>query len=104
MSVLTARYRALAFKPVLAMTTVVRGGGSNSFFHVRSEELFAWAIEALDRVLARMNTVSVVAVNFPNLLCHSVMATAILRSFGFEITHVGGCNVRWFGFLESFEW
>lgn len=115
MSMLTARYRALAFEPVLAMSTVVWGGGSNSFFHVRPEELramvrltcskkqrivahlFAWAIEALDRVLARMNAVSVVAINFPNLLClcgvsidiasgpqstyHSVMATAILRSF-----------------------
>jgi len=101
---LTARDRALAFEPVLAMTTVVRGGGSDSFFHVGSEELFAWAIDALHWVPARMNAVPVVAINLPNLLRHSVMATAILHSFGFEITHVGGCSVkyvRWFGFNTS---
>jgi hypothetical protein len=40
-TMLAARYRALAFEPVLAMTTVVRGVTSDRFFHVRSEELHA---------------------------------------------------------------
>jgi len=93
-TMLAARYRALAFEPVLAMTTVVRGVGSDRFFHVRSEELFAWAIETLGRVLGRMNTVSVVAVDLPNLLRHLIMAAAILHPFGFEITHVDSRRVN----------